>query len=208
MNRAASLVGSRAQAEDLVQEAWMRLNQAMEQRSVREPLACLYRIIPNLALDGRRAATRERQWEVDGAGTAAILAQHAPLGDRTRGRDLRLLRHQSPAPSGAAFAGCDRAALEVWVFYLAWLGTFAHGWARPAGAWAEQSLIIALLAGVAVLLNWLTTGDHLVGSLAHRHLWPVAGMDALLLLAGAAALCWALRRAGRSVPGSDVRRHQ
>lgn len=79
MNYAASLVGSRAQAEDLVQEAWMRLDQAMEQRSVREPLAYLYRIIRNLALDGRRAATRERQWEADGAGTAAILAQHAPV---------------------------------------------------------------------------------------------------------------------------------
>lgn len=78
MNYAASLVGSRAQAEDLVQEAWMRLDQAMEQRSMREPLAYLYRIIRNLALDGRRSATRERQWEVDGAGTAAILAQHAP----------------------------------------------------------------------------------------------------------------------------------
>lgn len=78
MNYATSLVGSRAQAEDLVQEAWMRLNQAVDQRSVREPLAYLYRIVRNLALDGQRSAARERQWEVDGAGTAALLAQGAP----------------------------------------------------------------------------------------------------------------------------------
>lgn len=111
-------------------------------------------------------------------------------------------------PPGAAFVDYDRAALEIWVFYLAWLGAFAHGWMRPAGAWAAQCWIIAALAGAAVLLNWLTTGDHLTRSLAHRHLWPVAGMDALLLLAGAAALCWPLRRGGRSSSVSDVRRHQ
>lgn len=111
-------------------------------------------------------------------------------------------------PAGAAFAGYDRAALEIWIFYLAWLGTFGHGWRRRAAAWAEQCWIIAALAGAAVLLNWLTTGDHLLRSLAHRHLWPVAGMDAVLLLAGAAVLWWPLRRAGRARMASDVRRHQ
>ncbi len=43
--------------------------------------------------------------------------------------------------------------------------------------------MIAMLAVAAMLLNWLTTGDHLARSLAHRHLWPIAGMDVLLLLA-------------------------
>ena len=88
-------------------------------------------------------------------------------------------------PLGATFAGYDRAALEIWTFYLVWLATFAHAWLRPARAWIEQCAAIAVLAGSAVLLNWLTTGDHFARSLAHRHLWPVAGMD-LLLLAGAA----------------------
>ena len=31
-------------------------------------------------------------------------------------------------PSGASFAGYERAALEVWAFYLVWLASFAHAW--------------------------------------------------------------------------------
>ena len=64
----------------------------------------------------------------------------------------------------------DRAALEIWTFYLAWLVTFAHAWLRPRRASVEQCGTIAALALAAVLLNWLTTGDHLARSLAHRHL--------------------------------------
>lgn len=66
MDYAASLVGSRTQAEDLVQEAWLRLERAVQERVVREPLAYLYRIIRNLALDGHRAALRERKLEEEG----------------------------------------------------------------------------------------------------------------------------------------------
>jgi hypothetical protein len=47
-----------------------------------------------------------------------------------------------------------------------------------------------------VLLNWITTGDHLARSLAHRHLWAVAGMDCLLLVTGALALLAAYRLRG------------
>ena len=63
---AAGLVGSRALAEDVVQEAWLRLEQAVEERIVREPLAYLYRIIRNLALDGHRVALRERRMAEEG----------------------------------------------------------------------------------------------------------------------------------------------
>ncbi|WP_395709839.1 PepSY-associated TM helix domain-containing protein [Reyranella sp.] len=96
-------------------------------------------------------------------------------------------------PPGATFAGYDRAALEIWAFYLVWLATFAHAWLRPARAWAWQCIAIAVLAVTAVLLNWLTTGDHLVRSLARAHLWPIAGMD-LLLLASAAIAALTVRR--------------
>jgi uncharacterized iron-regulated membrane protein len=85
---------------------------------------------------------------------------------------------------GATFAGQDRASLEIWVFYLVWLVTFGHAWLRPDRAWREQCRAVAALAVAAVLLNWITTGDDLLRSLAYRHLWPVAGMD-LMLLAGA-----------------------
>ncbi len=100
-------------------------------------------------------------------------------------------------PFDTSFVGQDRAALEVWAFYLVWLVTFAHAWARPGRAWREQCWTIAGLAVLAVVLNAATTGDHLVRSLAHRHLWPVAGMDLLLLVGAAVALLIALRLARR-----------
>ena len=100
-------------------------------------------------------------------------------------------------PFDTSFLGQDRAALEVWAFYLVWLVTFAHAWARPGRAWREQCWAIGGLAILAVVLNAATTGDHLVRSLAHRHLWPVAGMDLLLLAGAAVALLIALRLARR-----------
>jgi uncharacterized iron-regulated membrane protein len=88
-------------------------------------------------------------------------------------------------PLGASFLGQERAALEVWAFYLVWLATFAHAWLRPNRAWIEQCWAITVFAIAAVLLNWITTGDHLIRSVSHRYLWPIAGMD-LLVLTGAA----------------------
>jgi len=68
---AASIVGSRAQAEDLVQEAWLRFDEVARQRFLTEPLAYLYRIVRNLALDGRRTMARERRLLAGGDGDAA-----------------------------------------------------------------------------------------------------------------------------------------
>lgn len=74
VNYATKLVGSRAHAEDLVQEAWLRLNAAVAERVVHEPLGYLYRIIRNLASDQSRAAGRERQWQRnDEASVEAVL---------------------------------------------------------------------------------------------------------------------------------------
>jgi RNA polymerase sigma factor (sigma-70 family) len=57
---ATRLVGSRSKAEDVVQEAWIRLNAAMlEHRTIAEPKAYLYRIVHNLAVDDRGAVARE-----------------------------------------------------------------------------------------------------------------------------------------------------
>ena len=107
-------------------------------------------------------------------------------------------------PLDVTFAGYDRAALEVWAFYLIWLATFAHAWAWPRRAWREQCWAIAGLAVLAVVLNAATTGDHPVRSLAHRHLWPVAGMDLLLLAGAAVALLTALRLARRGIAASPA----
>jgi RNA polymerase sigma-70 factor (ECF subfamily) len=73
---AAGFVGSRAQAEDVVQEAWVRLDAAVQKRPIHEPLAYLYRIVRNLAIDERSAAARERRVFVDpDSGEAAASAQ-------------------------------------------------------------------------------------------------------------------------------------
>ena len=90
-------------------------------------------------------------------------------------------------PLGASWAGGQRADLEMWAFYMAWALTLAHAaWAGRA-AWRQQAGAIAALALACVLLNWATTGDHLLLSLsAGQH--AVAGMDIALLCTAAVAV--------------------
>lgn len=58
---AASLIGDRAEAEDLVQEAWLRFNAVAASRWIEEPAGYLHRIVRNLILDGRRRQSLERR---------------------------------------------------------------------------------------------------------------------------------------------------
>ena len=95
-------------------------------------------------------------------------------------------------PHGATFLDYERYALEIWAFVLAWLASFAHAWLRPPYAWAEQCWTIASLAVLAVILNALTTGDHLVRTLSEGQ-WAVAGMDLTLASAAVAAALSARR---------------
>lgn len=59
VNYADGIVHDRAHAEDVVQEAWLRLDSAAAKRPLDEPLAYLYRIIRNLAADYRRKIKRQ-----------------------------------------------------------------------------------------------------------------------------------------------------
>ncbi|WP_296322987.1 sigma-70 family RNA polymerase sigma factor [Reyranella sp.] len=56
---ATTIVGDMARAEDVVQEAWLRFGSATQDRTLDEPLGFLYRIVRNLAIDGRRRLIRE-----------------------------------------------------------------------------------------------------------------------------------------------------
>lgn len=56
---AQSIVRDRALAEDVVQDAWLRLTTLAEGRVLEDPVGYLYRIVRNLALDGRRRSIRE-----------------------------------------------------------------------------------------------------------------------------------------------------
>lgn len=58
---ANSITGSRTQAEDLVQEAWLRFDEASRGRFLEDAKGYLYRIVRNLALDQRRRIVREHR---------------------------------------------------------------------------------------------------------------------------------------------------
>lgn len=96
-------------------------------------------------------------------------------------------------PLDARLAGITREYLEVWTFFLTLLAGFIHASLRPGRAWREQCSVAALFAATAVLLNWVTTGDHLIRTITHRHLWPIAGMDLVMLVGGGLAAYSALK---------------
>lgn len=81
---ASGILGNRAQAEDLVQEAWLRFERVAGRRKLDQPLGYLYRIVRNLALDGRRRMARERQ-VVTGASfdvASSLLPDDTPSPER------------------------------------------------------------------------------------------------------------------------------
>ncbi len=109
----------------------------------------------------------------------------------------------------------QRGDWEKAVFWGAWVLSFVHaGWrsapvrmARLSPAWREQCWVVAALACAAVALNWLTTGDHLLKTLAARY-WPVAGFDLALLVTATLALLAAValgrrERAVIALPSAD-----
>ncbi|WP_133490007.1 PepSY domain-containing protein [Alcanivorax sp. 24] len=96
-----------------------------------------------------------------------------------------------------------RGDWEQYCFWGIWVLAMAHAFwrtapvarARLAPAWGEQCWAIAVLAVAAVLLNWVTTGDHLLKTLSVGY-WPVAGVD-LFMLVGAVVAILAARRLKR-----------
>jgi uncharacterized iron-regulated membrane protein len=98
---------------------------------------------------------------------------------------------------------------EKAVFFGLWALALAHALVRSAPvaqarmnpAWREQCWAIAALAVVAVALNALTTGDHLVKTVFSETYWAVAGVD-LSLLASAAVAGWAARQLARREQGA------
>jgi len=104
-------------------------------------------------------------------------------------------------PEGLAARGDweQRAFWATWVLALlhaAWRSApVARGLPNPA--WREQAWAISVLAIAAALLNWATTGDHLLRTLA-RGYWPVAGVDLALLCVSAIAGLAAHRLGQRS----------
>ncbi|MEL6277246.1 MAG: PepSY-associated TM helix domain-containing protein [Pseudomonadota bacterium] len=95
-------------------------------------------------------------------------------------------------PKEAAALSFDRSDLEVVAFFVIWIGAFVHAALRGANSWSDQPLAISAVAFGAVVLNWVTTGHHLVAS-ATAGLWSVFGMDLVLVAGGLAALVSGLK---------------
>ena len=106
-----------------------------------------------------------------------------------------------------------RGDWERYAFWGTWLLAMLHaawrsapvarGLANPA--WREQCAMIALLALAAVLLNWITTGDHLLRTIGAGY-WPVAGVDLTLLAGGVVAVLTArlLKRRAATASASPL----
>lgn len=90
-------------------------------------------------------------------------------------------------PRDAAFASYDRSDLEVWAFFIVWIASFCHATIRDTKAWRDQAVVIAFTAALAVLLNWVTTGDHLIQTITEG-LWSIAGMDLILIASSIIAI--------------------
>ena len=103
-----------------------------------------------------------------------------------------------------------RGDWERYVFWGTWMLALLHAGLRSAPvaqglsnpAWREQCWAIAVLAVFAVLLNWVTTGDHLLRTLTQGY-WPVAGMD-LSLLAVATVAMLAARKLSRRAAAAQA----
>jgi len=98
---ATSIAGARSQAEDVVQEAWLRFANARNSGEIGNPVGYLYRIVRNLALDlTRRTASEQR--------------------DPDSPQQLLSLPASTPSPEDQA---CDQDALDVIATALAELPT-------------------------------------------------------------------------------------
>lgn len=109
---AHGITGSQSLAEDVVQEAWLRLDEAHARQKIREPLRYLYRIVRNLSVDMLRRDDREgvhRGVDLDLA--TRLVADDMPSPERVAiGReDMRLV-----AEALAELPERQRAAIEMY----------------------------------------------------------------------------------------------
>jgi len=106
-----------------------------------------------------------------------------------------------------------RGDLEQYLFWAGWVAAMAHAFWRSAPvasgqpnlAWREQCWAVAAMAVLAVGLNWITTGDHLLKTVGEAY-WPVAGVDLSLLVCAALAVVAARKLALRAAAVGSVNR--
>lgn len=72
VNYSSRILGDRSQAEDIVQEAYIRLGAAFARESPADPIGYLVRIVRNLSIDLVRRVSRERECSVESSGGTQI----------------------------------------------------------------------------------------------------------------------------------------
>ena len=111
VNYANGIIGSREHAEDIVQEAYLRFDAGHAGRLIDEPVGYLYRIVRNLALDGRRYRLRESRHIAPASETAidtAVEQRPSPEEQLLARKELDLL-----AEALAELPERTRIALEM-----------------------------------------------------------------------------------------------
>ncbi|HEX4843645.1 MAG TPA: PepSY-associated TM helix domain-containing protein [Limnobacter sp.] len=106
-----------------------------------------------------------------------------------------------------------KADYEKLAFWMVWGVALLHAAWRSAPvmqaginpAWREQALALGVLCPLAVVLNWVTTGDHLIKTMLTQPYWPVAGVD-LSLLACAGISAWAALKLAQRAQGGAIKR--
>lgn len=108
---ANDIVADLGHAEDVVQEAFLRFRDASAARSVREPVAYLYRIVRNLAVDLQRRLKTEKRYFVGSSDEIALeIAEAGPSPEATAAARQEL---QQLAAAMAELPERTRIALEM-----------------------------------------------------------------------------------------------
>lgn len=118
---AAKITGSPAHAEDLVQEAWIRFLpcHGAAAPAIEQPVAYLYRIVRNLALDLKRSHVREQAqyqappaWLLPGRESdPADICQHSMTLDRVAKALQSMPQTSRRALEMHRFGGCTLAQI-------------------------------------------------------------------------------------------------
>jgi uncharacterized iron-regulated membrane protein len=83
----------------------------------------------------------------------------------------------------------ERASWEIKLFFFIWLGSLLHAALRPASrAWIEQLSLFAALCLLLPILNWLTTGQHLISYFIKGD-WLNVGLELTVVLFGVLGVC-------------------
>ena len=146
---AGAVSGDEASAEDLVQEAWLRCDQAAQTQPVVKPAHLLWRVLRNLSIDRGRRITRESRTLVGG-----LAEQLENLPDNQPSAEDMLIAHSELAKIQHVLNGLDartRRAFEMHRFEGARLREIASN--LGISVTTAQGLVVAVMTQIREALR-------------------------------------------------------